>query len=167
MLKMKRRYISLYFCCFSAIFIAINNQNRVKQLQSETKKKSAFRVSTWPLAVRISKFNPKNQNFRARLAKIATKIYFVATRAHHYIKPTTASSAGTCSALANSKFSNAIPLGMEQTVEKHPCLPKPSFRRNVSKIFLDTFLTECVAPRALPISTERFIPNGMKNASDL
>ncbi|MDR2814855.1 MAG: hypothetical protein LBB79_09435 [Prevotellaceae bacterium] len=53
---------------------------------------------------------------------------------------------------------NAIPLGMERSVEKHPYHQTPTFRRNASEIFLGTFLTECVAPDALPFSTERFIP---------
>ncbi|MDR2813816.1 MAG: hypothetical protein LBB79_04065 [Prevotellaceae bacterium] len=40
---------------------------------------------------------------------------------------------------------SAIPLGMGRSVEKHPHHQTPTFRRNVSEIFVDTFLTECVA----------------------
>ncbi|MDR2814605.1 MAG: hypothetical protein LBB79_08150 [Prevotellaceae bacterium] len=67
----------------------------------------------------------------------------------------------------NSQLSSAIPLGMERSVKKHPLPPNPTFRRNDTRARMGTFLTECVAPRILPVSTERFIPNGMKNASDL
>ncbi|MDR2814958.1 MAG: hypothetical protein LBB79_09960 [Prevotellaceae bacterium] len=53
---------------------------------------------------------------------------------------------------------NAIPLGMERSVENIAPPQTPSFRRNDSEIFVGTFLSECVAPRTLPISTKRFIP---------
>ncbi|MDR2814709.1 MAG: hypothetical protein LBB79_08680 [Prevotellaceae bacterium] len=47
------------------------------------------------------------------------------------------------------------------TLGRKPSLPpNPTFRRNVSEMFVGTFLTECVAPRTLPFSTERFIPTG-------
>ncbi|MDR2814778.1 MAG: hypothetical protein LBB79_09045, partial [Prevotellaceae bacterium] len=45
------------------------------------------------------------------------------------------------------------------TLGRKPSLPpNPTFRRNGSEIFVGTFLPECVAPRTLPFSTERFIP---------